>query len=104
MMYTFASFVPAYLDAHSWLATTPGLAQHLDHPALTAGRASHQQLVVYAEDDELFSPQGMHDAHEQLTELFDAGPGTYQGTFLPGPHRFDAEMQEIVKQFFRSTL
>ncbi|MEU4290050.1 hypothetical protein AB0E63_17665 [Kribbella sp. NPDC026596] len=104
MMYTFDSLVPAYLDAHSWLATTPGLARHLDHPALTAGRAAHHQLVVYAEDDELFSPQGMRDADRQLTDYFNSGPGTYQGTFLPGPHRFDGQMQEIVEHFFSSAL
>jgi dienelactone hydrolase len=104
MMTTFAALVPAYLDAHSWLATTPGLARHLDHPELTAGRARHQQLVVYAEGDELFSPQGMHDAHDQLTTLFHSTPGTYQGTFLPGPHRFDGQMQDIVEHFFRSAL
>lgn len=104
MMTTFAALLPAYLDAHSWLLTTPGLAQHLDWPTLTAGRARHHQLVVYAEHDGLFTPQGMRDAHRQLTEQFHRTPGTYQGTFLPGPHRFDTEMQKEVKNFFRNRL
>jgi dienelactone hydrolase len=100
MMTTFDSLVPAYLDAHSWLFTTPGLARDLDHPSLTAGRARHHQLVVYAEDDALFPPQGMLAADRELTEHFHYGPGTYQPLFLPGPHRFDTEMQDAVRNFF----
>lgn len=104
MMTTFDSLIPAYFDAHSWLFTTPGLARHLDHPSLTAGRARHHQLVVYAEDDNLFPPQGMLAADRELTEHFHYGPGTYQALFLPGPHRFDREMQNAVKDFLLSSL
>lgn len=104
MMTTFSALLPAYFDAHSWLLTTPGLARHLDQPTLTAGRARHHQLVLYAEDDLLFDPQGMLTADRELTEHFHYGPGTYTGTFLPGPHRFDAEMQDMVKNFLLSSL
>jgi dienelactone hydrolase len=104
MMTTFDSLIPAYLDAHSWLFTTPGLARHLDHPSLTAGRARHHQLVVYAEDDILFPPQGMVTADRELTEHFHYGPGTYQSLFLPGPHRFDRQMQDAVANFFAGRL
>ncbi|MFI7067367.1 hypothetical protein ACIBL3_40685 [Kribbella sp. NPDC050124] len=100
MMTTFDALLPAYFDAHSWLFTTPGLARELDHPTLTAGRARHHQLVVYAEDDNLFPPQGMLAADRELTEHFHYGPGTYQAHFLPGPHRFDREMQQAVGNFF----
>jgi len=104
MMTTFEALMPSYFDAHSWLFTTPGLARHLDHPNLTAGRARHHQLVVYAEDDLLFPPQGMLAADRELTEHFHYGPGTYQSLFLPGPHRFDREMQDAVKSFFANNL
>jgi hypothetical protein len=104
MMTTFDAMVPAYFDAHSWLFTTPGLARDLDHPSLTAGRARHHQLVIYAEDDNLFPPQGMLTADRELTEHFHYGPGTYQALFLPGPHRFDHEMQTAVKNFFANHL
>ncbi|WP_202876166.1 hypothetical protein [Kribbella sp. VKM Ac-2566] len=104
MMTTFEALVPAYVDAHSWLFTTPGLARELDHPTLTAGRGRHHQLVVCAEDDELFPSRGMVAADRELTELFLDGPGSYTGTFLPGPHRFDREMQDLVKNFFTERL
>ncbi|TCO43655.1 hypothetical protein EV646_112233 [Kribbella antiqua] len=104
MMTTFDALLPAYFDAHTWMFTSPGLARHLDFPSLTAGRARHHQLVLYAEDDELFPPQGMLTADRELTEHFHYGPGTYQSIFLPGPHRFDTEMQDLVKTFFESSL
>ena len=104
MMTTYDSLLPAYFDAHTWMFTTPGLARHLDHPSLTAGRARHHQLVVYAEDDALFPPQGMLAADRELTEHFHYGPATYQGLFLPGPHRFDREMQDAVEHFLLSSL
>ena len=104
MMTTYAAVIPSYFDAHSWLFTTPGLARHLDHPTLTAGRARHHQLVVYAEDDLLFPPQGMLDADRELTEHFHYGPGTYQSLVLPGAHRFDREMQNAVSSFFANLL
>jgi dienelactone hydrolase len=104
MMTTFDALIPSYFDAHSWLFTTPGLARHLDHPTLTAGRARHHQLVVYAEDDLLFPAQGMRAADRELTEHFHYGPGSYQALFLPGPHRFDIQMQDAVKDFFDATL
>jgi dienelactone hydrolase len=104
MMTTFAGLIPSYVDVHSWLFSTPGLARHLDHPTLAAGRARHRQLVVYAEDDELFSPSGMHDADRELTEHFHYGPGSYEGVFLPGRHRFDAGMQRLVGDFLTKAL
>ncbi|WP_433165330.1 hypothetical protein [Kribbella sp. CA-247076] len=104
MMTTRASLVPAYLDAHSWLFTTPGPLRDLDPPSLTAGRARHHQLVVYAEDDHLFLPDGMRAADRELTERFRHGPGSYRSLVLPGPHRFDREMQDAVGNFFAEVL
>lgn len=59
---------------------------------------------MYAEDDELFSPAGMHDADRELTEHFHYGPGSYEGVWLPGRHRFDAGMQRLVGDFLAKAL
>jgi predicted esterase len=92
MMATFASLVPAELDTHSWLLHVPGLWSLMDWPDLTAlGRARF--LVQYRTDDELFSRAGMEDAHDHLLSLH-AGSSRYRGSFKPGGHAFDAEMQD----------
>jgi hypothetical protein len=49
-------------------------------------------------------PQGMLAADRELTEHFHYGPGIYQSLFLPGPHRFDIEVQNAVKSFFANNL
>lgn len=104
MMTTFDSLVPAYLDAHSWLLQTPGLARELDWPDVAAARTAHHQLVISAEDDALFPRDGMHDADARLAELFAAGPGSHTGVFVPGPHRFDAAMQTSAGDFLTTHL
>ena len=104
MMTTFDSLVPAYLDAHSWLLQTPGLAGELDWPDVAAARSAHHQLVISAEDDALFPRDGMHEADARLAELFAAGPGSHTGVFVPGPHRFDAAMQATAGEFLTAHL
>ena len=104
MMTTFDSLVPAYLDAHSWLLQTPGLARELDWTDVAAARTAHHQLVLSAEDDALFPRDGMHDADARLTELFAAGPGSHTGVFVPGPHRFDTAMQVTAGEFLTTHL
>ena len=92
MMATFASLVPAGLDAHSWLLHVPGLWSWSDWPDLTTlGRARF--LVQYRTGDELFSPAGMDAAHRHLRALH-AASGRYRWSFRDGGHVFDAAMQE----------
>jgi dienelactone hydrolase len=102
MMATFASLVPDDLDTHSWLLHVPGLWSLMDWPDLTVrGRARF--LVQYRIDDELFPRAGMQDAHDHLIRLH-AGTGRYRGSFRPGGHAFDADMQDEAWAFLAESL
>jgi dienelactone hydrolase len=102
MMATFASLVPAGLDAHSWLLHAPGLWSFSDWPDLTTlGRARF--LVQYRTGDELFSFAGMDEAHRRLLALHD-GSGRYRGSFSDGDHAFDAVMQRQAWDFLTEVL
>jgi dienelactone hydrolase len=102
MMATFASLVPAGLDAHSWLLHVPGLWRWSDWPDLTAlGRARF--LVQYRTGDELFSSAGMEEAHRRLLGLH-ATSLRYRGSFSSGGHAFDAAMQEEAWDYLTETL
>lgn len=102
MMATFASLVPAGLDAHSWLLHVPGLWPVSDWPDLTAlGRARF--LIQYRTGDDLFSSAGMKDAHARLRALH-AGSQRYRGSFSEGGHAFDAAMQEEAWNYLSETL
>jgi dienelactone hydrolase len=97
MMATFASLVPAGLDAHSWLLHVPGLWSWSDWPDLTSlGRARF--LVQYRTGDELFPYTGMDEAHQRLRALH-AASRRYRGSFSDGGHAFDTAMQQEAWDF-----
>jgi dienelactone hydrolase len=102
MMATFDSLFPYELDTHSWLLHVPGLRSLMDWPELTGlGRARF--LVQYRVDDELFPRAGMEAAHDQLRRLH-AGTMRYRGSFTPGGHAFDANMQDEAWAFLAEAL
>lgn len=102
MMTTFASLLPAYLDAHSWLLHTPGLAKLGDWPDLMVGSTAEAVLVQYALEDQLFPEQGMRDADAYLAKNMD--PGRYTGSFWQEPHVFSPAMQEEAAAFLATAL
>ncbi|MBU8868694.1 acetylxylan esterase [Paenarthrobacter aromaticivorans] len=102
MMTTFASLLPAYLDAHSWLLHSPGLSRLGDWPDLVMRSTAGAVLVQYALADQLFPEAGMRDADAHLSERMPAG--RYTGSFWPGPHVFSTAMQEEAAAFLSSNL
>jgi len=96
LMSTYAELLDHNVGGHTWMFFPHGWARHGDWPDLAAASAPAPLLVQYDLDDNLFTPAGMHTAHERLTARYrqaDA-PTAYTGQFYPGPHKFDREMQE----------
>ncbi|MGO4246704.1 acetylxylan esterase [Paenarthrobacter sp. RAF54_2] len=102
MMTTFASLLPAYLDAHSWLLHSPGLSKLGDWPDLAVRSTAGAFLVQYALADQLFPEAGMRDADAYLSQRMPAG--RYTGSFWPEPHVFSTAMQEEAAAFLSSNL
>lgn len=100
MMTTYESLLPAYLDAHSWLLHSSGLAAIKDWPDL-AVTAAGQVLVQYALADPLFPAQGMRDADALLLAQL---AGRYTGTFWNEAHVFSPAMQEEAAAFLAAAL
>lgn len=92
MMTTHKSLFPAYLESHSWLLSTPGLAAVSDWPALSSLAPASRFLMQYALDDQLFPVEGMRAADRSLREQADAKPEHYRGAWHPGGHVFTASM------------
>lgn len=99
MMATNDSLVPDHLDCHSWLLNTPWRHRDLDLPELAASRREHDLHVVYCEGDELFPLAGMRAADERLKALYEGGPRTYEGVFVPGPHGVSRSTHDLVADF-----
>lgn len=102
MMTTFESLFPAYLDAHSWLLQTPGLARLGEWPELTALSSADHLLVQYGLADPLFPADGMRAANKILDGLH--APGRYTGSFWAGGHEFTVPMQQEAFAHLRETL
>ncbi|WP_286179440.1 acetylesterase [Arthrobacter sp. ISL-95] len=101
MMTTFESLLPAYLDAHSWLLHSPGLARLGDWPDLAVRSTAERMLFQYALEDPLFPEQGMRDAHQHLQRDLRA---RYTGSFWQEPHVFTRAMQDEAAAFLTSAL
>jgi len=103
MMSTFDSLMPAYLDTHSWLFSSPGLRRVGEWPEHAAAEAQRPLLVQYGVHDALFPVDGMRAADASLRSLF-AASNAYRGTFYDAPHAFDASMQAEAWAFFDESL
>lgn len=95
LMSTYEQLLDHHLS-HTWMFFPHGWAREGDWPDLAASRAPAPLLVQYDRDDHLFTPEGMRAAHARIAAQYrDAGaPDAYTGTFYPGPHKFDREMQQ----------
>jgi dienelactone hydrolase len=96
MMSTYAGLLDHNVADHTWMLFPPGWARHGDWPDLAACRAPSPLLVQYDRDDHLFTPAGMHAAHQRIAAHYrHAGrPDAYTGQFYDGPHKFDLAMQQ----------
>lgn len=101
MMTTFEALLPAYLDAHSWLLHSPGLARLGEWPDLAVRSTAERVLVQYALADPLFPEQGMRDAHQHLLQDM---PDRYMGSFWQEPHVFTRAMQDEAAAFLATAL
>jgi hypothetical protein len=80
---------------HGLLMFVPHLYSHLDLPDVIGLRAPAPLMVQYNEEDELFTPEGQHEADRKITEIYHKArkPNDYVGRFHPGKHKFDIAMQ-----------
>ena len=80
----------------------PGLTALMDFSDLYSLHGKKPTMVMYDTDDPLYTPKGQEDADKRLKAIYAkmGAPDYYRGHFFPGPHKFDAEMQEIAFCFF----
>ena len=106
LMTTYEGLLDKNIQSHTWMLFPQHLARYADWSDLAACRAPAPLLVQYDNEDDLFTPQGMHDAHERLGMHYrNAGhPDAYTGQFYPGPHKFDAEMQANALKWIKERL
>jgi dienelactone hydrolase len=95
MMTTWRDYTLHKAYTHTWMVWTPSLVQYLDYPEIIGLRLPKPTMVLYDEEDTLFTLSEMHRADDMLRAIYGkAGAADrYVGTFYPGPHKFDLTMQ-----------
>jgi dienelactone hydrolase len=87
---------------HTWMTYTPLLPRYMDFPEILGARVPLPTMVLNNIDDELYTMQGMTRADQILKELFTKAGASdhYESGFYPGPHKFDARMQQDAFDWF----
>ena len=80
---------------HTWMIYLAGLARDLDYPDLLTIAAPTPTLVQSSREDELFTLAEMERAHAMIALVYAVigAPESHRGSFYPGPHKFDLDMQ-----------
>ncbi|MEE4194909.1 MAG: hypothetical protein V2J07_06905 [Anaerolineae bacterium] len=106
LMSTYEGLLDHNVSTHTWMLFPSGWSQHGDWPDIAACRAPRPLLVQYDNEDTLFTPEGMHAAHDKLQMLYTSvhAAENYTGQFYPGPHKFDEEMQAAAFDWLKEVL
>ncbi len=106
MMSTYDELIDQCVAPHTWMLFPAGWSRRGDWPDLAASAAPAPLLVQYLLDDAQFTVAGMRGADARMAAHYrSAGSAeAYRGEFYPGPHRFDAPMQESAFSWLKTHL
>ncbi|HUU54030.1 MAG TPA: hypothetical protein VMY87_03840, partial [Armatimonadota bacterium] len=106
LMTTWRDCVLSKSWTHTWMMYTPRLPRYLDWPEILGLRVPLPTMVLNDEEDDLFTLPEMRRADGILREVYEkAGAADrYRCSFYPGPHKFDAAMQEEAFGWFERWL
>ena len=101
-MSTWKDFLLNKSHTHTWMTYVPLLPNELDFPEIMGLRIPLPTLVLNDSEDSLYTLPEMKRAEEILIEIYKkAGVGDrFHCSFHPGPHKFDAKMQQEAFAWF----
>jgi dienelactone hydrolase len=101
-MTTWKDFLLNKSFTHTWMTYVPLLPNELDFPEILGLRVPLPSLVQFDEDDPLYTMPEMKASDDILKKIYEkAGAADrYKGSFYPGPHKFDVEMQKEAFEWF----
>lgn len=101
-MSTWKDFLLNKSFTHTWMTYVPLLPNELDFPEILGLRAPLPTLVLNDSDDTLYTLPEMNRAEKILAEVFKkaGAQDRFKCSYYPGPHKFDAEMQEEAFNWF----
>ena len=102
MMTTWRDLILQKCGNHTWMMWAPGMPRYLDYPEVLGLRVPQPTMVLNNNQDSLFTLSEMHRADDILRAVYDKAGASdrYDCRFYPGPHKFDAEMQQDAFAWF----
>jgi dienelactone hydrolase len=104
MMSSYEELIDRCVAPHTWMLFPSGWSLRGDWPDLAASAAPAPLLIQYLLDDAQFTVAGMRGADARIAMHYCkvGAAEAYRGEFYPGPHRFDAEMQQSAFSWLKS--
>ncbi|MBD0378327.1 MAG: acetylxylan esterase [Flavisolibacter sp.] len=101
-MSTWKDFLLNKSYTHTWMTYIPLLPNELDFPEILGLRVPLPTLVLNDSDDTLYTLPEMKHAEKILSDVFRKGGAEdrFKCSYYPGPHKFDAAMQEEAFNWF----
>jgi len=101
-MSTWKDFLLNKSYTHTWMLYVPLLPNELDFPEILGLRAPLPTLVLNDNDDSLYTLPEMKHAEEILKQVYKKANAAdkFKCSYYPGPHKFDAAMQQEAFDWF----
>jgi dienelactone hydrolase len=101
-MSTWNDFLLNKSFTHTWMTYVPIVPNELDFPEILGLRVPLPTMVLNDSDDYLYTLPEMKKADTILAEVFKKANASdrYKCSYYPGPHKFDAQMQDEAFAWF----
>jgi dienelactone hydrolase len=101
-MSTWKDFLLHKSYTHTWMLYVPLLPNELDFPEILGIRTPLPTLVLNDNEDDLYSLPEMKRAEEILKQVYTKANAKdrFKCSYYPGPHKFDAAMQQEAFDWF----
>jgi dienelactone hydrolase len=101
-MSTWKDFLFNKSYTHTWMTYVPIIPNELDFPEIYGLRVPLPTMVLNDSDDALYTLPEMKRADSILAEVFKKANASdrYKCSYYPGPHKFDAQMQDEAFAWF----
>jgi dienelactone hydrolase len=101
-MSTWKDFLLNKSFTHTWMTYVPIVPNELDFPEIYGLRVPLPTMVLNDSDDYLYTLPEMKKADSILAEVFKKANASdkYKCSYYPGPHKFDAQMQDEAFAWF----
>jgi dienelactone hydrolase len=101
-MSTWKDFLMNKSYTHTWMTYVPIVPNELDFPEILGLRVPLPTMVLNDSDDFLYTLPEMKKADTILADVFKKANASdrYKCSYYPGPHKFDAQMQDEAFAWF----